>query len=522
MDPPALLLELLDSAIALQGGDFGLIQLLDPHPGEVAMAAQRGFEPRLVDRLRDLNLLGAGFAGWPLSVEDVRADPRLAQYQDVALRGGFRGMHCTALMNGSRDVLGVICLYFRAPHRASERDLRWMDLHARQAANIVERRRAEEALRRSEENLAAGQKLSHTGSWAWNAPSGAIFWSEEHLRIWGLDPLLGTPTAAYAISMIHPEDRPLAQQRFDRAVREKSDFDCEFRLVRPDGTIRHIHSLGKPVADASGALVEYMGAVVDLTERKNAEEALRTAREELARSNRAMTVGELTASIAHELNQPLAAVVTNAHACLRWLAAEPPNQREAHAALHRIVRDANRASEVIARIRGLMSGRVFQRSELAMAEVIDEVASLVEGEARAKGVALSIAAEGDLPIVKADRVQIQQVLLNFLVNAIDAAACVGGARTVEVLASRDPAGVLVSVRDSGPGVAGKNIDKVFEPFFSTKREGMGMGLAICRSIVQEHGGRVQAMNNDGPGATFRFSLPASARSDIAPPIPKCS
>jgi PAS domain S-box-containing protein len=372
---------------------------------------------------------------------------------------------------------------------------------------ITDRKRSDEAVRRSEVQLAEGQRISHTGSWSWNAGSGELNWSAEHFRIWGLDPAQPQPTAARVVGMAHAEDQPRMWRVWEEAVGERRDFDCEFRIVRPDGFIRYVHSLGRPVLDGSGGLLEYVGTVVDLTERRSAEQALLAAREELGRVNRAMTVGELTASIAHELNQPLAAVVANASACERWLAASPVNEPEARAALRRIVRDANRASDVIARIRALLIRRGPQKAELRLGELIAEVMSLVESQAREKGIALGAAVEGTLPLLRADRVQIQQVLLNLLLNSMEALGASSASRAIEVSARRRGAAVAVAVRDSGRGLDARHIERVFEAFFSTKREGMGMGLAICRSIIEAHGGEIRATNNDGGGATFEFTLP---------------
>jgi len=274
---------------------------------------------------------------------------------------------------------------------------------------VTERKRGEEALRRSEAQLAAGQRISHTGSWSWNADSGELFWSAEHFRIWGLDPAQAQPSAAEVVALAHAEDQARIGRVWDEAIRERKDFDCEFRVVHPDGAIRHVHSLGRPVLDGAGKLVEYVGTVIDLTERKRAEEDLRKAREDLARVNRALTLGELTASIAHELNQPLAAVVTNANACERWLAVQPPNIEEANDALRRISRDANRASDVILRIRSLLTKSATRRVELGVDEIIRDVVTLVHGQAAAQNVTLLIDIEPDLPPVLADRVLLEQL-----------------------------------------------------------------------------------------------------------------
>jgi PAS domain S-box-containing protein len=374
--------------------------------------------------------------------------------------------------------------------------------------NVTERKRSEDALRRSEAYLEAGQRISHTGSWAWNPASGELFWSPEHFQILGLDPKTVKPQYELFYQRVHPDDRAALRHAFETAVREQRNFAGKYRIVRPDGSVRHLRAEAQPMIDESGMLIEYIGSVVDVTEHKQSEEAVRKARVELAHVNRALTVAELTASIAHEVNQPLAAVVANANAAERWLAAKPPNQAEANAALKRITRDANRASEVIARIRALLTRGEAQKVELHLDELIGDVISLVEGDARHREIALSAAVEQSLPPIQADRIRLQQVLLNLLINAMDVLGAASGPRTIEVRATRLNGSVIVRVRDSGPGIDPKSIERVFEPFFTTKREGMGMGLAISRSIIDEHGGRIRAMNNaDGPGATFEFTLP---------------
>ena len=362
--------------------------------------------------------------------------------------------------------------------------------------------------KRSQAYLEAGERMSHTGSWVWNAANRSVFWSAEHFRIMGLDRRVVKPSYELFFERLHPDDRDVVRQSFEAAAKDRCDYAGAYRIVRPDGSIRHIQAEGQPVTDGSGNLLEYIGTVVDVTERKRSDEALRKLRAELAHVNRALTVAELSASIAHELNQPLVAIIANAGACRRWLRTKPPNEAEAREALSRIARDAKRASDVIARIRLLLTHHEPKKAEFVLAELVTEVVSLVASEARHKNIALSAVVEKHLPLVSADRVRIQQVLLNLLVNAIDTLGSHGGPRTVEVRAGRDDDQLTVRVKDSGPGIEAKNMDRVFEPFFSTKHEGMGMGLSISRSIVEEHGGRIRALNNvDGPGATFEFTLP---------------
>jgi len=257
----------------------------------------------------------------------------------------------------------------------------------------------------------------------------------------------------------------------------------------------------------------------DVTERKQIEaarkqavDALVEARAELARVARVTTMGELAASIAQEVNQPLAAVITNASACLRWLAATPSNMAEANAAVQRVIRDANRAGEVIVGIRAFLKRGQPRKTQLQMGEIVREVVILAQGEARTHEVAMRVESTADLPPVLADQVEVQQVLLNLILNAIEAMSTVTErARVLEVATAKHGADeVVVAVRDSGPGLDLGRMERLFDPFYTTKPDGMGMGLAISRSIIDAHGGQLWAMPNDGPGATFRFTLPVFA------------
>ncbi|HYX66822.1 MAG TPA: MEDS domain-containing protein [Burkholderiales bacterium] len=505
--------DVLDAVMRLQRADLGTIELQDPESGTLQLVAQRGFTRPLLERLRALDLFAMGGnrtrATQGVMVEDVDADGTSAALRELGARAGFRALCATPLLGRRGRRLGAITTYFRAARRPGERELRLLELYAGQAAQIIERRRKEDALRRSEAYLEAGQRISHTGSWAWNACNGELFWSAEHYRIMGLERRNVKASVELFLARVHPDDRARVREAFEAAVRERRDFASDCRIVRADGSVRHIRSQAQATLDDAGVLHEYIGAVIDVTERKESEDAIRKARAELAHVNRALTVAELTASIAHELNQPLAAVVANANACERWLAVRPPNEPEAHAALRRITRDANRAADVIARIRTLLLGREVVKSELRPGEPIAEVIALVELEARHKEIVVSAAIEDELPAIHADRVRIQQVLLNLLVNAMDALASASPPRTIEVAARREGGEVTVRVKDSGSGIEPRNLEHLFEPFFTTRADGMGMGLAISRSIIEEHDGRIRAFNNgDSPGATVQFWLPA--------------
>jgi PAS domain S-box-containing protein len=376
---------------------------------------------------------------------------------------------------------------------------------------ILERKRAEEALRRSEAYLAEAQRLTHTASWAWNvATREIVHWSQETYRLYGLDPKGGTPSFETVSQHIHPEDRARTAETFERAIRERADHKADFRTVLPDGTIKYIHLIGHPVFNASGDVVEFIGTTMDVTERKQAEEALHKAQADLAHVTRVMTMGELTASIAHEVNQPLAGVVTNGNACLRWLTRDPPNLEEVRECLRRIIRDGNRASDVIARLRALVKKSAPAKVRLDLSDMMHEVLAMINPEARRHRVTVRTDLAAGVPAVRGDRVQVQQVLLNLVMNGIDAMQAVTDRpREIRIRAQPDGSGaVLVAVQDTGIGLEPQSMARLFEAFYTTKADGMGMGLAISRSIVEAHGGRLWATPNDGHGATFQFTLPA--------------
>jgi PAS domain S-box-containing protein len=372
--------------------------------------------------------------------------------------------------------------------------------------DITERKRAEDALRHSEADLAEAQRLSHTGSFGWRTSTGEIIWSEESFRIFEYDPANCKPTVELVLQRIHPEDIALVQQTIDRASRDGTDWDLEHRLLMPDGSVKYVHVVTHAVRDESGKL-EFVGAVLDVTERKQAEEALHKAQAELAHVTRVTTLGEMTASIAHEINQPLAAVVNNASACLRWLAAS--NLEEARQSAALVIADGHRAGEIINRIRALINKAPPQKDWLDINETIIEVIALARSEAQKNRVSLQSQLSSDLPLILADRIQLQQVILNLMINAIEAMNGINDAPRELLVSSAkgDSQGVLVTVRDSGPGLDPKSLDHLFDAFYTTKPQGMGMGLAISRSIIEAYGGRLWATANEGRGATFQFTLP---------------
>jgi two-component system sensor kinase FixL len=369
---------------------------------------------------------------------------------------------------------------------------------------------AEVALRRSEAYLTEAQRLSHTGSFGWRVAREEIVWSEETYRILEYDPSL-RPTLALVFERTHPDDLAAVKEVAARAALDGRHWSIEHRLLMPDGSIKFVNVVAHGGRDASGN-IEFVGAIMDETASKRAEEDLQQARSNLAHVNRVTTLGEMTASISHEVSQPIAAVVTNAGAGLRWLSAQPSNTEEVKRALSRILKDGNRASEVITRIRALSKKMPPRKDLLAINDIVLEVVGLTRGEAERSRVSVQTALARGLPPVSGDRIQLQQVVLNLMVNAMDA---MHGNRegSRELLVGSQMGGsdsVVVIVKDSGPGIDPDHIGRIFEAFYTTKPHGIGMGLAICRSIVEAHDGRLWAATNGSRGATFQFSLPVDA------------
>nr|WP_245445975.1 ATP-binding protein [Mesorhizobium kowhaii] len=370
----------------------------------------------------------------------------------------------------------------------------------------TERKRAEEELRRSDAYLAEAQRLSRTGSFGWNVATGEIIWSDETFRIFDYDKAPSV-TVDMVVQRTHPDDRAAVQQTIDRAARDGKDFSHEYRLLMPDGSVRYIQAVAHATKDAPRH-VEFVGAVTDVTATRRAEEALRQSQAELAHVTRLTTLGELTASIAHEVNQPLATIVTNGEVCLRWLAREVPDLAEVREALRDMISNGRRAGGIIQRLRALSKRTETQKVGLDINNAISEMIPLVHQEALGRRVSLRLELAPALPAVLGDRVQLQQVIINLIVNGIEAMAPVTDrSRDLVVRSQLDDSGqVLVAVEDSGVGIDPGNAKQIFNAFFTTKPSGMGMGLSICRSIIENHGGKLWATRNAGPGATFQFAL----------------
>jgi PAS domain S-box-containing protein len=375
--------------------------------------------------------------------------------------------------------------------------------------DIEDRKRAEEELRRSEAFLAKAQRLSLTGSFSFDSADEEFTWSEELYRIFEFQPGIRV-TLPLIGSRCHPEDRHVMEETAERIQRGDTELDYEHRLLMPDGSIKWVHVVAQASRrDKDGRGLEYFGAGQDVTQRRLAEVAIDNARSELARVTRVMSLGTLTASIAHEINQPLAGIITNANTCLRMLAADPPNVDGARETARRTIRDGNRASQVITRLRALFGKRGPTAEPVDLNDAVREVIALSLSKLQRDRVILRTEFADDLPFVTGDRVQLQQVILNLLQNASDAMSPVEDRpRQLLIRTERDEGDrVRLTVRDSGIGFGPQALDRVFDAFYTTKNDGMGIGLSVSRSIIESHHGRLWAAPNDGPGATFSFSIP---------------
>jgi PAS domain S-box-containing protein len=377
--------------------------------------------------------------------------------------------------------------------------------------DLSEQKRAESALRRSEAFLAEGQHLGQIGSFCWRVATDEITWSAELYRIYELE--IGVPVTLELIrSRVHPEDVSLIEKMkmVDQARQGGHDFEWQYRLMMPDHSIRYMHAVAHAMRDQDGQL-EYIASVQDVTARRLAEEARDQARSELAHVARVVSLGTLTASIAHELNQPLSGIVTNASTCIRMLAADPPNVDGARETARRTIRDGNRASEVVTRLRALFVKKEATNESVDLNDATREVLALSSSELQRNRVILQQELADDLPTVTGDRVQLQQVILNLLRNASDSMSRVDDRpRQLLIRTEGDEEDhVRLTVKDAGVGFAPQAANRLFESFYTTKNDGMGIGLSVSRTIIDSHRGRLWATLNNGPGAAFSFSIPSA-------------
>src|SRR5882757_5943990 len=520
-EPPIIAAGLADVLVGSLRLDFAFVRLCDPRGGTAAE--------------------GSRGSGWEAFPEWLRTHPsggRFSCKEIVADLGGAEACRAVVIpvgVNGEAGLIAAACgradfpseidqllRSVAANHAAAafqnallrhKLDMKVAEL--RDARNELEMKVAERTadLRRSEAYLADAQRLTHTGSWACNINTKeAVHSSAEHSRLYGFDPENGLPSFEEFLQRVHPEDRVLIIEALERANSTGKDFEAHFRVVLPDGTTRFIYCVGHPVFNASGDGGELLGISMDVTERRRADEErerLRQVQADLAHLSRVTTMGELTASLAHEIRQPIAAAVTNAKTCLRWLGRDYPDVQEASQAAARMVKDVTRAGEIISSISLLFKKNALQRELVDVNELIGEMNVLLHIEANRYSISIRTELAQDLPKIMADRVQLQQVLMNLMLNGIDAMKETSGGRELTIKSEAERGQLLISVSDTGVGLPPEEADQIFRAFFTTKDNGIGMGLPISRSIIESHGGRLWAASASGQGATFQFTLPAA-------------
>jgi signal transduction histidine kinase len=444
--------------------------------------------------------------------EDIETDPRWkgTSYRTHVLEHGLRAVWSTPICSQQGRVLGTFCIYQRTSGVPNAHHQNLI-AHATHIASIaIERSQAEAALRRNEMLLAEGQRLSATGTYSWRVETDEFTFSEELYRIFELEQNT-IVTVGRLIERVHPDDHPMVAAKMERARAGQSSPEYEIRLRMPDDRIKRLRVFGRLIRHEDGRL-ECLGAVQDVTQRRLAEEARDQVRSELAHVTRVMSLSALTASIAHEVNQPLAGIITNASTCLRMLAADPPNIEGARETARRTIRDGNRAGEVIARLRALFGKTAAVSETVDLNEATRGVLALLFSDVLRNRVVLRVEIDDDPLLVTGDRVQLQQVILNLVRNAMEAMSEVND-RPRDLLVRIDrEGGARLIVKDAGVGFEPRDAERLFDAFYTTKSDGMGIGLSLSRSIIESHGGKLWAEPNDGPGVTVALLIPRLAGS----------
>jgi len=513
---PAILDAICRLVEGTASGCYCSVVLVDPSGARLEQGAAPSLPPSFIASIigRPVNPDSGpcAMAVWlneQIIATDLSSETRWASYDwcPMALSHGLKSCWSTPISSATGKVLGAFAIYYNEPKDPTPRHLALIEQFTHIASIAIERVQGDAALRRSEAFLAKAERLALSGSFSWRVASDEVTLSEQYYRIFELDPAL--PVSVELIcTRVHPEDMVVLAEMIERARNEGTDFEYEHRLLMPDGSIKFVALVAHGIRDEQGQ-VEYIGAVQDVTKRRLAEDALSKVRSELAYVARVTSLGAMTASIAHEVNQPLFGIITNASTCLRMLTANPPNIEGALKTARRTLRDGNRASDVIKRLRALFSKKEVVTESVGLNEAAREVVALSLNELQRNRIIVRWELASDLPSIIGDRVQLQQVILNLLRNATDAMSGVTDRPKQLVIKTDREEGdcVRLTVQDTGVGLDVQSIDKLFQAFYTTKRSGMGIGLSISRSIIENHRGRLWATPNTGPGATFSFSIP---------------
>ena len=529
---PRLIEKLLRITVEHAGAERGLLILLrgDDRGGEPRIEAEAITGPGKVEvvlqqaAVRPSDLLQSVLhymirTHEAVLLDDASADKVYSKDEYVRQKHS-RSILCLPIVRQTKLVGALYLENGLTPSAFTPERVTVLQLLASQAAISLENaalysdlQRAHENLQQSEAFLAQAQRISQTGSFGWNVARSEIYWSDETYSIFEID-RAARPTFDLVLRRVYPDDRPFVLQSLDESTKEKLGFDIEYRLLMSDGRIKYVHASGQAVS--TGAL-EIVGAIRDITERSRAEEALRQAQGDLARINRVTTTGELAASLAHELSQPISGATTNANTCLRKLERDDLDPDELRLVVTRFARDAQRASDIIGRIRSLFARGTTNREVIDVNEVTQEIVTLLRDEAVRYKVLVRTELAADLPRIVGDRMQLQQVAMNLIVNGIEAMRDADGIREIVIKSQRaEDEQILVSVSDTGIGFPLQLAERIFDPFFTTKPQGTGMGLRICRSIIESHGGRLWGVGAPGHGATFHLSLPIARNVPQSP------
>jgi signal transduction histidine kinase len=497
--------------------DRGVLVLLgaEPRVRAVARASDGALQIALQDRVPDSQDLPASVLHFVLRTREKvlindGTPPQTFASDSYFLDRTLRSLLCLPIVVRGRAV-GALYLENSLTSRSFAASGLWLlDLLSAQAAISLENARLYASIRQAKAYMSHAESVGRTGSFSWKPSTGEHFWSDELYRIFEIE---GEVSLDVQRERIHPDDRAL----FERALLAPTlvgEGPLEIRLLMPDGSLKQLSVVATLLPTEAGGAPEYVGTVRDVTEAKRTEEALQRSRAALTDMTRIASLGEMAAAIAHEVNQPLAAIRLNSSACVRWLAEKQLNIEEARAAALRSARDAERAAAVIQRLRALFGKTGGPRELIDLNEAITEVVALVRSQLRASAATLQLDLTPELPRPKADRVQLQQVLMNLLLNAADAMEGVDERpRRILVRSLASAQALEVEVCDNGTGVPKDIIDRVFDPFYTTKPRGMGIGLSVSRTIVESHGGVLAVRANEGgAGATFSFSLPVGAAS----------
>lgn len=445
---------------------------------------------------------------------DIGSEMRWSDFawRSLALAHGIRACWSTPIRSSGGKVLGIFAIYYGEPRAPTAQHQELIGRITHIVSIAMDRAQSDVALAQSEAFLTKAQRLSSSGSFSWRVATDELMLSAEYYRIFELDPAQPV-TVPLVMSRVHPEDAPALAKMIQSARKEGADFDYEHRLVMSDGSIKYIYMVAHRADDVDGHVV-YIGAVQDITRRRLSEDALGKVRSELARVARVTSLGALSASIAHEVNQPLYGITTNAGTCVRMLGSNPPNLEGAREMARRIIRDGNRASDVITRLRSMFVKRDPTAESLDLNEAAKEVIALSIAELQRAKVTIHTELDETLPPVKGDRVQLQQVMLNLVLNAADAMSGVLDRPRLLVIRTENDGRdhVRLSVEDTGVGFEPQSAERLFDPFFTTKSGGMGIGLSVSRSIIEGHHGRLWATRRDGHGAAFTFSVPFDLES----------